>query len=69
MRNWIGFYREYYGMSQRKLASKAGISHAEMNYIEAGKRIPSVLYAIRIANALNTTVENLFLYDGKEPEI
>ncbi len=36
------------------------VNHAEMNFIEAGKRIPNVYIALKIAKALKTTVEGLF---------
>jgi len=59
--NMIRYYREYYGISQRQLSRQAKISHVEIYYIEAGKRIPSVFIAIRIAKALNVPVEGLFI--------
>jgi DNA-binding XRE family transcriptional regulator len=66
MSNRIKSYREYYGISQRELASKAGISHAEMNFIEVEKRIPNVFIAQRIARVLKVSTDKLFVEDIKE---
>ena len=66
MVNRIQYYRNYYDMSQRQLALKAEISSTEMNYIEAGKRMSGVDKAIRIARALNTTVEKLWIEEDKK---
>lgn len=60
MDNKIKKCREYYGLSQRELAKKVGISSSQMNYIEANLRIPNVYTGIRIARILNSTVEKLF---------
>lgn len=58
--------REYYGLSQRELAKATDISSSMLNYIESGKRTPTVYTAIRIAKALKTTVEELFIEGEKE---
>ena len=60
MDNKIKRCREYYGLSQRELAKKVGISSSQMNYIEASLRIPNVYTGIRIARILNSTVEKIF---------
>ncbi len=53
--------REKMGFTQVQVAEKAQLSERGYQYIEAGKRIPNVQIAIRIAKALETTVENIFL--------
>jgi len=60
MDNKIKRCREYYGLSQRELEKKVGISSSQMNYIEANLRIPNVYTGIRIARILNSTVEKIF---------
>lgn len=52
--------REYYGLTQQKLADKIGISKSMLSFIETGKRIPNVYIGMDIAQALSTTVEELF---------
>jgi Predicted transcriptional regulators len=63
--NNIKYWRDYYGISQRWLARKTGISYAEMSYIESDTHVPNVYMAIELANALNVPVEKLFGSDGK----
>lgn len=48
------------GIPQTVLASQLGISRQSLHAIEAGRAIPGVDVAVRIAHALGTTVENLF---------
>jgi transcriptional regulator with XRE-family HTH domain len=40
------------GMTQEKLAAKAGISREYVNYLERGKRSPTVAVFVRICHAL-----------------
>jgi len=58
--NKIKYYREYYGISQRQLARRIGISYAEMSYIESNIHTPSVYVAIRISKVFKVPVEAIF---------
>lgn len=49
-------------MSQEKLAEKVGVSRQTINAIESGKQIPSVLIAMRLAEVLESTVNDLFFF-------
>ena len=40
------------GLSQEKLAAKAGISREYVNYLERGKRSPTVTVFVKICRAL-----------------
>lgn len=57
MRNNVRYYRLYKGVSQRWLAQKVGCSHRA---IERGESAPNVYLAMRIARALDATVEELW---------
>lgn len=57
--------RTYYGYSQRELAQMVGITSGAMSAIERGVHLPVADTAIRIARALDTTVEELW-GDGVE---
>lgn len=46
--------------TQEKLAKKVGVGRSTISEIEAGKHVPSVDVALRIANALDCKVEELF---------
>jgi len=63
--NNIKYWRDYYGISQRWLARKTGISYAEMSYIESDTHVPNVYMAMDIARVLKVSVEELFSGDGK----
>ncbi len=52
--------REYFGLSQRELARRVGVGKITISEIEGGDRLPNVETAIRIARALETTVEQLW---------
>lgn len=56
--------RKELGMSQRQLAQAAQCHRSEISMIEAGRRNISVLKLMRIASALETTLENIF-HDGR----
>lgn len=56
--------RDYHGISQRELARRIGVGKTTISEIERRDRLPNVLTAIRIARALETTVEEIW-GDGK----
>ena len=53
--------RKKRGMTQEELADKLGISQAMINYIESGKKKPSLETALTIAKVFGTTVDNLMV--------
>lgn len=53
--------REELGLTQRELAEKLEMTESYLNRIERETRKINVVLAIRIAQALETTVEDLFL--------
>jgi putative transcriptional regulator len=58
--NCVGKTRNSIGFTQAVLAERAGITRGNLNKIEKGQVIPSVLTALRIANSLQTNASNLF---------
>src|SRR5687768_8330804 len=48
------------GLSQAEFAETAGVSRALVGAVEQGRHVPSVDAAMRIAQALGTSVEALF---------
>lgn len=65
MKNRIAELRKAQKMTQPQLAEKVGILYQALQAYEYGKQIPSVYTAIKIAHALNTTVEELFPVEDK----
>lgn len=47
-------------MTQQQLAEKTGATRQTIHAIESGKWIPTVTTALKIANALTVTIEDLF---------
>ncbi len=52
--------RERLGLTQAELAERAGVSRQLVGGVEAGRHVPSVDAAIRLARALDVAVEDLF---------
>jgi DNA-binding XRE family transcriptional regulator/molybdate-binding protein len=48
------------GLTQTELAARAGVSRQLVAAVEAGRNMPAIDAALRLAHALGTTVENLF---------
>ena len=59
--------RESLGLTQAKVASLAEITERAYQFYEAGQKTPSVVVAIRIADALD--VENLRELFGTDDEM
>lgn len=60
MKNNLKKYREKQCFTQDELAEKANISVRQIRNIESGKVKTSVYIAIKLAQILKTTVEELF---------
>lgn len=60
MKTTIKIIREKRGFTQVQVAEKAQLSERSYQRYEAGERLPNVQVAQMIANALNTTIEELF---------
>ena len=52
------------GLTQAEVAKEVGIQESAYQRYEYETRLPSVIVAIRIAKALNTTVEEVWSQDG-----
>jgi putative transcriptional regulator len=48
------------GITQAELAEMVEVSRKTINTVENGVFVPSTILALRLARALNTTVEQLF---------
>lgn len=54
------------GLTQREVAAQAKVTERNYQYYECGERVPNARTAIRIAQALSTTVEVLW---GNAPPV
>ena len=58
--NRIRFLRQQVGLSQEELGNIANLHRTYIGAIERGERNPSVLSLEKIADALNTSIRELF---------
>jgi len=55
-------FRAKLGWTQEKLAQEVGVSRETISYLEKGKYNPSLKLAFCIAQALNSTIDELFIF-------
>ena len=60
MANGKKLRREALHLTQKQVAEKAGLRESQFQLYEYDKTLPSVATALRIAQALDTTVESLY---------
>jgi DNA-binding XRE family transcriptional regulator len=58
--NQIEEIRTSRGLSRQELADLVGVHYQTIGYLERGEYSPSLVLALRIANALNKEVSELF---------
>ncbi|PYQ62134.1 MAG: transcriptional regulator [Acidobacteria bacterium] len=68
LRNTLKVQRAMRDLTQADLASLAGVTRKSVNAIETGNMVPSVVLALRIANALGVTIETIFTLEHGEIE-
>ncbi|SUI98090.1 Helix-turn-helix [Sphingobacterium spiritivorum] len=60
MKNNIKINRVIKGYSQEQLAISVNVSRQTINALEAGKYVPSTVLSLKISQALDKSVEELF---------
>lgn len=55
--------RARYDMTQDDLSRQVGVRRETILYLEKGKYNPSLLLAHQIAQALKTTIDDLFIFE------
>ena len=63
MRTRIKEFRARYDLTQEDLARKIGVRRETILFIEKGKYNPSLNLAHDIAKALQTTIDELFIFE------
>ena len=66
MKTRIKEYRARYNMTQEELAKKVGVRRETIVFLEKGRYNPSLKLAYKIARALRTTIEELFILDEND---
>jgi putative transcriptional regulator len=70
MQTRIKEYRTHLNLTQEELAKIVGVRRETIVFLEQGKYNPSLKLAHDVAQALHTTIDNLFIFedDGPGPE-
>jgi len=68
MQTKIKEYRARYSITQEELAKKVGVRRETIVFLEQGKYNPSLKLAHDVAKALHATIDDLFIFEGDEPE-
>lgn len=63
MKNRIKELRAKYNLTQEELARKVGVRRETVIYLEKGKYSPSLDLAHKTAKALDTTIDDLFIFE------
>jgi putative transcriptional regulator len=63
IRTRIKELRARYNLTQDELAEKVGVTRQTMLYLEKGKYNPSLLLAYRVAQALNSAIDEVFVFE------
>jgi len=63
MKTRVKEYRAKYNLTQERLAEMVGVRRETIIFLEQGKYNPSLRLAHNVANALKTTVDEIFIFD------
>ncbi|MQY81341.1 MAG: helix-turn-helix domain-containing protein [Dehalococcoidia bacterium] len=66
MKTRIKKYRMRRSLTQERLAEMVGVRRETIIFLEQGKYNPSLRLAHNVARALQTTMEELFIFEDKE---
>ena len=66
MKTRIKELRARYDFTQEDLARKVGVRRETIHFIEKGNYNPSLKLAHNIAKILNTTIDELFIFDERD---
>ena len=64
----IKIYRKYLGLTQELVASKAGINEKYYGRIERGESCPTIDYVVKICDAMEIDIVELFLLQEKQSD-
>jgi putative transcriptional regulator len=67
LKNTLKVQRAIKDFTQADLADRAGVTRKSVNAIETGRMVPSVVLALRLAGALEVSVETIFRLDPDGP--
>ncbi len=65
MKTRIKEFRARHNLTQEQLAKIAGVRRETIVFLEKGKYNPSLQLAYNVAKALQTTIEELFIFESE----
>lgn len=68
MKTRIKELRARYDLTQEDLANKVGVRRETIGFLEKGKYNPSLKLAYKVSKALETTIDELFIFDESDLE-
>jgi len=68
MKTRIKEFRARHDLTQEALANMVGVRRETVVFLEKGKYNPSLKLAYRIARALDTTLDELFIFEDSDLE-
>lgn len=68
MKTRIKELRARYDLTQEDLANKVGVRRETISFLEKGKYNPSLKLAYKVAKTLETTIDELFIFDESDLE-
>lgn len=63
MKTRLKEYRAKHNLTQEKLAEMVGVRRETIIFLEQGKYNPSLKLAYNVARALETTIDEIFIFD------
>ncbi|MDD5419759.1 MAG: helix-turn-helix transcriptional regulator [Methanomicrobiaceae archaeon] len=66
MKTRIREFRAKYGFTQEDLARQVGVRRETIVFLEKGKYNPSLKLAYRVAQALQSSIEELFIFEEED---
>ncbi|WP_370575940.1 helix-turn-helix transcriptional regulator [Methanomethylovorans sp.] len=66
MQTRIKEFRARYDLTQENLAKKVGVRRETIGFLEKGKYNPSLKLAYKVAKCLNSTLDELFIFDDSD---
>lgn len=65
MKTRIKEFRARYDLTQADLAKKVGVRRETIVFLEKGRYNPSLNLAYKVAKALKTTIDELFIFEDQ----
>lgn len=66
MKTKIKELRARFDLTQEQLAKQVGVRRETIGYLEKGEYNPSLKLAVKVARVLNSTIEELYIFEDTD---